>query len=215
VQAASTLLQEEGGRVVTYKRNLTLLSLSAVLAVVAILGLSLPGPKGLAQEQRATNVSALAEGAACACTATGGGECCSSEGGNCCCGKELLAKAEQEKPKDEMKKASKEAMAKGEAARKAITDHQKALAKDGVYSCCIKPGCTFCSTAGDMCPCAMNLAKGDSVCPECWGGWQAGQGRLKDIDRSKVQIIPKEKLEMMYDMKSKNMKKATEGSESK
>ena len=194
---------------VTRRKTLTLLSLGAVLAVVAVLGLVIPGPRGLAQEET-TKAIAFTESARCCSSGNGRGDCCSGERGSCCCAKNVLAKAEQEKPKEQMMKASKEAMAKGEAARKAITDHQKALVKDGVYSCCIKPGCTFCSTAGDMCPCAMNLAKGQAVCPECWGGWQAGQGRLKDIDASKVQIIPKEKLKMMYDMKAKNMKKAIE-----
>ncbi|MCI0462288.1 MAG: serine/threonine-protein phosphatase [Gemmataceae bacterium] len=97
-------------------------------------------------------------------------------------------------------------MAKGEAARKAIAEHQKALAKDGSYSCCIRPGCTFCSTAGDMCPCAENLHHGDPVCPECWGDWIAGHGRLEDVDPSKVQVIPKSKLKMMYDMKAMKFK---------
>lgn len=189
----------------TYKGKLTLLSLGPVLAVLAALGFSVPGPQGLAQEEMVTKAGALTEGGGC-CSAKGGGECCSGKSGTCCA-KNLLAQADPEKPKDEMK-ASKEAMAKGETARKAIAEHQKALAKDGVYSCCIKPGCTFCSTAGDMCPCALNLAKGDPVCPECWGGWQVGHGRLKDIDASKVQVIPKSKLKMMYDMKAMNFKKA-------
>ena len=183
----------------TFLGKLTLLSIGAVLAAIAALALSVPGPKGLAQEEKATKASALT---------AGGGESCSAEGGNCCCANNDLVKADQEKPKDEMMKASKEAMAKGETARKAITDHQKALAKDGVYSCCIKPGCTFCSTAGDMCPCAMNLAKGGPVCPECWGGWTAGHGRLKDVDASKVQVVPKSKLKMMYDMKAMSFEKA-------
>jgi hypothetical protein len=200
---------------VTRQGKQTLLSLGAALTVVAALGLSLPVPQGLAQEEKATKAVALTEGQGCCCSGKDKGDSYSGDLSTCCCAKSLLTKAEQEKPKEQMMKASKEAMSKGEAARKAITEHQKALAKDGVYSCCIKPGCTFCSTAGDMCPCAMNLAKGQPVCPECWGGWQAGQGRLKDIDPSKVQIIPKEKLKMMYDMKAKNMKKATEGSEGK
>lgn len=198
-----------------YKGKLTLLSLGAVLAVLATLGFSVPGPQGLAQEEKATKASALKEGGGCRCSAEGGSECCSAKGGNCCCARKLLAQADPEKPKEEMMKASKEAMAKGETARKAISEHQKALAKDGVYSCCIKPGCTFCSTAGDMCPCAMNLRKGGPVCPECWGGWVAGHGRLDGIDASKVQVIPKSKLKMMYDMKAMNFKKALGDSDKK
>jgi hypothetical protein len=66
-----------------------------------------------------------------------------------------------------------------------------------------------------MCPCAENLHHGDPVCPECWGGWIAGHGRLKDVDPSKVQVIPKSKLKMMYDMKAKNFEKAAGGSDKK
>jgi hypothetical protein len=120
---------------VTRQGKLTLLSLGAVLTVVAALGLVLPGPQGLAQEEKATTAIAFTESAGCCCSGKSRGDCCSGERGNCCCAKNVLAKAEQEKPKEEMMKASKEAMSKGEAARKAITEHQKALAKDGVYSC--------------------------------------------------------------------------------
>ena len=131
-------------------------------------------------------------------------------------GPQLTALAAQAKA---MMKASPAAVAKGDAARKAIAEHQKALSNDGVYSCCIKPGCTFCSTAGDMCPCADNLAKGEAVCPECWGGWFAGNGRLKGVDPGKnmenVKVLPKEKMKMMYDMKAMGMQKATEGSDAK
>jgi hypothetical protein len=162
-----------------------------------------------------------AEGECCNAGEQCGDSCCSQTESKCFCGSNVFAKdgpteaivvaLEQEKGKDDkamMMKASPAAMAKGETARKAITDHQKALAKDGVYGCCIKPGCTFCSSAGDMCPCAMNLQMGDPVCPECWGGWIAGHGRLKGVDASKVQVIPKSKLKMMYDMKAMNFQKA-------
>jgi hypothetical protein len=119
--------------------------------------------------------------------------------------------AQKESEKEKMK-ASPEAMAKGQAARKAMEAHRKALAKDGVHSCCIKPSCVFCAAAGDMCPCAMNLKKGMPVCPECWGGWQAGFGRLDGVDPAKVQVLPKAKLKMMYEMKAKNFQKTQAGS---
>ncbi len=177
--------------------------------------------KGIVEHQ-----DILADEGRSSCCAKSKGGCCSAAGGKCCCGKNLLvqagpagpqllalAPAEQgkaEEPKGQMKMASPEAMAKGVTARKAILDHQKALTGDGVYSCCIKPGCTFCSSSADMCPCAMNLAKGDPVCPECWGGWTAGKGNLPGVQADKVQVIPKSKLKMMYDMRSKNFEKAAE-----
>lgn len=166
----------------------------------------------------------------CCCCGKDAGGCCSQTGGKRACGKSSVADAglaiphpealalntnENADEEKQMMKPSAQAMAKGTTARKAIEEHRKALTKDGVYGCCIKPGCTFCSTAGDMCPCAMNLEKGGSVCPECWGGWVAGQGRLKGVDASKVQVIPKSKLKMMYDMKAKNFDKAATETEKK
>ncbi len=128
-------------------------------------------------------------------------------------GPQLTALAQQAKA---MMKASPAAVAKGDAARAAVVEHQKALTADGVYSCCIKPGCTFCSTAGDMCPCGMNLAKGEPVCGECWGGWFAGKGNVPGVDVSKnmdkIHVLPKEKMKMMYDMKEMGLKKAAEES---
>lgn len=204
------LLEKEGSEMGTYKGKLTLLSLGAVLAVITALALSVAGPQGLAQEEKAPKASALPEGGGGCCSAKGGGECCSTKGGDCHCAKNLLAKAEQEKPKEKMKMASPEAMAKGATARKAIIEHQKALTGEGIYGCCIKPGCAFCSTSADMCPCAMNLAKGGPVCPECWGGWTAGKGNLPGVKAEDVQVIPKSKLKMMYDMRSKNFGEASE-----
>ncbi len=229
----------------TRQRKRTLLSLGAVLAVLGILALASPGFLGLAQAEKAGKQSAApskdgvrlgvterqqelkGEEGGCCC-ARSGRTTCSAEGATCCCGKKLLAQAgpsaaaralkAQDKPKEskeEMMKASPGAMAKGTAARKAILDHQKALGNDGVFGCCIRPGCTFCSSSADMCPCAMNLRKGGPVCPECWGGWQVGQGRLGGVDPAKVQVIPKSKLKMMYEMKSKNFKKASESSDKK
>ncbi len=126
-------------------------------------------------------------------------------------GDQLQALAQQAKA---MMKASPEAMAKGDAARAAMLDHQKALKAEGVYSCCINPGCAFCSTAGDMCPCAMNLKQGKPVCPECWGGWHVGKGRLPGIDpgdrTQNIKVLPKDMLKMMYDMKAMGLKRASE-----
>ncbi|MBI1914083.1 MAG: hypothetical protein HYS12_05010 [Planctomycetes bacterium] len=227
----------------TRERKQAVLSLGAVLAMLGVLALAGPGFLGLAQAEKVGKESAAPskddtrlgvterqqalKGEEGCCCARSGRAACSAGGETCCCGKKLLAQAgpgsaalalkAQDKPKDskEEMKASPGAMAKGTAARKAILDHQKALGNDGVFSCCIRPGCTFCSSSADMCPCAMNLRKGGPVCPECWGGWQVGQGRLDGVDAAKVQVIPKSKLKMMYEMKSMNFKKASEGADKK
>ena len=106
------------------------------------------------------------------------------------------------------KKAGPEAKAKGETARKAIEEHRRALVKDGVHSCCIQPACTICQAAEDMCPCAKALAQGGPVCPECWGSWQAGHGRLQGINPKNVKVLGADKLKMIYDAKAKKLEKA-------
>jgi hypothetical protein len=61
----------------------------------------------------------------------------------------------------------------------ALADGQAALTNEGVMHCCIKPACAFCAISGGDCPCADNLKAGKGgVCPECFGGWYAGQGSL-------------------------------------
>jgi hypothetical protein len=120
--------------------------------------------------------------------------------------------AQQGQPGEKMPMASPAAKAKGDTARKAILEHQKSLRAEQVYDCCIRPGCAFCSTAADMCPCAMNLSQGQPVCPECWGGWFAGKGRLKGVNpgpnAQNVHVLPQAKMKMMYDMKEMGMRKA-------
>lgn len=118
-----------------------------------------------------------------------------------------------------MRRASAEAQAKGDVARAAIAEHQKALRAEKMYSCCISPGCTFCSTAADMCPCGMNLAQGKPVCPECWGGWYAGKGALPGVEPGEkmenIHVLPKSKMEMMYNMKEMSLERAAQGSGNK
>jgi len=122
--------------------------------------------------------------------------------------------AQQGQPGMKMPMASPAAKAKGDAARKAILEHQKSLRAEKVYDCCIRPGCAFCSTAADMCPCAMNLSQGQPVCPECWGGWFAGKGRLPGVEAGpnarNIHVLPQNKMKMMYDTKEMGMRKAAE-----
>jgi hypothetical protein len=112
---------------------------------------------------------------------------------------------------DDKKKAGEAALAKGDSARKALVEQRKALAEDGVWNCCIEPGCVFCQTAADGCPCEMNLKKGSAVCPECWGGWQAGQGQIQGVDPRKVPLPSRDLLKKLYDMKAEKLKKADGG----
>lgn len=108
------------------------------------------------------------------------------------------------------RKAGPAATAKGAATRKALLDQVSALVEDGVAECCIEPGCAFCPIAADGCSCGASLAKNGPVCPECWGGWQAGQGMLPDVNPDKVQMLPKATLEKVYGMKAEKLDRAAE-----
>src|SRR5262249_33819219 len=157
----------------------------------------------LARDGSANHCCALTEEAGNCCGGSGG-KCCGQAGGKCACARDLTArgnplaltllamagdeakKGDAQKDKEEI--ASEEAMAKGKAARKALLEHQKALAGDKVFGCCLKTPCAFCSNSADMCPCGMNVSKGDPVCPECWGGWQAGKGGVPGVKAEDVKI---------------------------
>ena len=121
---------------------------------------------------------------------------------------ELLAYSSPEKEPPE-KKATPEAKTLGDEISKALQNHQKAL-KDA-YVCCTMPGCVFCQTAVDSCPCGTNVRKGEPVCPECWGGWQAGQGAIPAVRKDDVKIFTKETLKAMYEKRAKRFDQSLEG----
>jgi hypothetical protein len=131
-----------------------------------------------------------------------GRSCCGEPGGTCCTTRVRAVL------QDDKKKAGEAAVAKGDTARKALVEQRKALAKDGVWDCCIEPGCVFCQTAADGCPCEANLKKGLAVCPECWGGWQAGQGQVPGVNPARIPLPAADLLKKLYDMKAEKLKKA-------
>jgi hypothetical protein len=188
-----------------------------LVAFVLAAGLGLAGP--------AAGTNTPATGAECNCAKVG--RTCGSAAGECCCAAArtdvfaplmltlLRGVGQDDKKADEKKteekKAGEAAIAKGDTARKALVEQRQALAKDGVWDCCIQPGCVFCQTAADGCPCEANLRKGSAVCPECWGGWQAGHGQVKGINPAKVPLPSKETLKKLYDKKAEKLKKAEGG----
>jgi hypothetical protein len=190
-----------------HSRKLTVFALAAGLASFAALGAATPAGPSL--DRKSSDVMPATAERPLSDWGAVGRTCCAQRGVECCCRTIPVraAPGEDEKGKDE-KKASPEAKTKGDAARKALVDQRKALAKDGVWNCCIEPGCVFCQTAADGCPCEANLKKGSAVCPECWGGWQAGHGQVKGIDPAKVPLPSKETLKKLYDMKAEALKKA-------
>ncbi len=111
--------------------------------------------------------------------------------------------------RQEAAKASPATLAKGVATRKALLDQVAALMEDGVADCCIGPGCALCPIAADGCGCAASLSKGGPVCPECWGGWQAGQGAIPGVKAEGVHILPTDVLKKVYGMKADKIKEAS------
>jgi hypothetical protein len=187
------------------RKILAIIAMGASLVAFTALGSASPGGK------------APKEGSGCRCCDGGDGACGSDTKGQPARGTFLLARgdpapspeATSQKKAKEQTKAGRAALAKGVAARKALLDQVSALMEDGVADCCIDPGCAFCVIAADGCPCAGSLAKGGPVCPECWGGWQAGQGMLPDVKPEQVKILPKDQLKEVYGMKAEKLEQAS------
>jgi len=109
-------------------------------------------------------------------------------------------KAEKKEMGGEMKMVMSPEMDKVRAELKAA---KAKLAKDGHYSCCNAPSCDFCAVAMNMCPCGMNVTKGEPVCGECADGWTVGHGAVPDVDPASVKRMPHDMLKMGYDMRGK------------
>jgi len=71
-------------------------------------------------------------------------------------------------------------------AKEHISEAKLQLKKDGEYSCCISPSCDQCALDHQSCPCGDGVQKGNSVCSECYAGWQRGEGKFQDIDPEHV-----------------------------
>ncbi|MBI4547013.1 MAG: heavy-metal-associated domain-containing protein [Ignavibacteriae bacterium] len=124
----------------------------------------------------------------------------------------LAEPSQEKKGKAEMEMPS---SAEFDEARAKLQTGKEKLAKDGKYSCCISPSCNFCAIAMNMCPCGMNVTKGEPVCGECKGGWMAGYGAIPDIKPENVKMMPPDKAKMGYEMRAKMMKMTKEMKEKK
>ncbi|MBI4546537.1 MAG: heavy-metal-associated domain-containing protein [Ignavibacteriae bacterium] len=139
--------------------------------------------------------------------------------------KDLIASIEKtgfsaslaEPPQEKKDKAEMEMPSSSEfdEARAKLQAGKEKLAKDGKYSCCISPSCNFCAIAMNMCPCGMNVTKGEPVCGECKGGWMSGYGAIPDIKPENVKIMPPDKAKMGYEMRAKMMNMAKPTKEKK
>lgn len=106
------------------------------------------------------------------------------------------------------KKASQGSLDKGVATRKALMDQATSLMEEGVADCCMQPACGLCPISADACDCAESLSKGGAVCPECWGGWQAGHGGLPNVKPEDVKVFSKDILKQIYDSRAEKLKEA-------
>ena len=123
----------------------------------------------------------------------------------------LVGEPQEKKQKKEMGGEMKMVMSPElDQARAQLQAAKEKLAKDNKYSCCISPSCNFCAIAMNMCPCGMNVTKGEPVCGECKGGWMAGFGAIPDVKPEDVKMMPPDKAKMGYEMKAKMMNMAKE-----
>ncbi len=93
--------------------------------------------------------------------------------------------------KSEIKKTKREdrsaaAIEKIKNAKRLLVEAKSALTREGKYKCCLEVPCNQCALDHQSCPCYTDLKEGKPVCPECYGGWQRGEGKDKTINPSDV-----------------------------
>ena len=68
---------------------------------------------------------------------------------------------------------------------------KEALLKEGLYDCCMKPGCTLCISQDQRCDCYLDIARKDPICGECFEGYKEGRGKLKLVSIVELERIRK------------------------
>jgi hypothetical protein len=74
-------------------------------------------------------------------------------------------------------------------ARELLAEAKKGLMSDGKYNCCIKDPCDRCALDHGNCNCASEVKAGKAVCPDCYAGWQRGDGNVSGVDAKTVKGI--------------------------
>lgn len=93
--------------------------------------------------------------------------------------------------KQEAKKSEESILSANEKihqAHKLLEEAQEELIEQGKYSCCMKDPCYSCALEHQNCNCWKNLKAGKSVCGECYGGWQHGDGIDEKINPKDVKV---------------------------
>lgn len=102
------------------------------------------------------------------------------------CGMELVLRENKPEPKDSERSGSNSTGDKIQQARSFLAEAKKELAQNGKYNCCIKDPCDRCALDHQSCPCADDVKAGKSVCPDCYAGWQRGDGIVPGVKASTV-----------------------------
>ena len=118
-------------------------------------------------------------------------EVISDQPGDCAkCGMKLILQlVEKEEPNPQGRATTYEVLSPKEKilrARALLKEAKQDLAQGGSYSCCIKDPCDRCALDHQNCRCAADLKAGKAVCPDCYAGWQRGDGALPGIKPGKV-----------------------------
>ncbi len=102
------------------------------------------------------------------------------------CGMNLVLASEQVKNAQGQPAAKLSPAEKIKQAKRLLSEATGQLTREGKYKCCIEVPCNQCALDHQSCPCYEDLKAGKPVCPECYGGWQRGEGRDKKIKPSDV-----------------------------
>jgi len=73
-------------------------------------------------------------------------------------------------------------------AKSLLKEAKKSLMEVGKYNCCIKGACDRCALDHQNCDCATDVKAAKSVCPDCYAGWQHGDGLVPDVKASQVKM---------------------------
>ena len=105
------------------------------------------------------------------------------------CGMALVPKEVKVKaPGDNLGKVSRTPAEKLREARKLLDEAKKELSQDGKYNCCIDHMCDRCALDHGSCPCGDAVKRGKPVCPDCYAGWQRGDGIVQGVNPKKVKM---------------------------
>lgn len=73
-------------------------------------------------------------------------------------------------------------------AKELLGEAKKGLMDDGKYNCCIKDPCDRCALDHQNCDCATDVKAGKAVCPDCYAGWQRGDGNVPGVSAKHVKL---------------------------